>query len=76
MVNGPKKNLSPLPAVKYGKSTERFTPRCHQANEPQSGLEAEQVGALGALRSLRSNKTLLAGKQPETHFLSNEEKQK
>jgi len=75
MVNAPKKNLSPLPAGKYGKSTKQSTQRRHQANEGKSGLEAERVRALRALRSLRSKKKLAAEKNRETHFLSNEEKE-
>jgi hypothetical protein len=39
-------------------------------------LEAERIQALGALRSLRSKKKLAAEKQRETHFSSNEEKEK
>jgi len=76
MVNAPKKNFSPLPAGRNGKSTKRTTQRRHQANEGKSGFEAERVRALGALRSLRSKKRLAAEKQQETHFLSNEEKEK
>jgi len=75
MVNAPKKNLSPLPAGKYGKSTKQSTQQRHQANEGKRGLEAERVRALGALRSLRSKKKLAAEKKQETHFLSNEEKE-
>jgi len=60
MVNAPKKNFSPLPAGKYGKSTKCSPQRHHQANEGKSGLEAERVRALGALRSLRSKKKLAA----------------
>jgi len=73
MVNTPKKNFSPLPAGRNGKSTKRSTQRCHQANEGKSGFEAERVRALGALRSLRSKKKLAAEKRRATHFLSNEE---
>jgi len=76
MVNAPKKNFSTLPAGRYGKSTKRSTQWRHHANEGKSGLEAERVRALGALRSLRSKKKLAAEKQRETHFLSNEEKEK
>ena len=76
MVNAPKKNFSPLPAGKYGKSKKRSTQRRHQANEGKSGLVAERIRALGALRSLRSKKKLAAEKRRETHFLSNEEKEK
>jgi len=76
MVNAPKKNFSPLPAGRYSKSTKRSTQRRHHANEGKSGLEAERVRALGALRSLRSKKKLAAEKRQETHFLSNEEKEK
>jgi len=39
-------------------------------------LEAERVRASGALHSLRSKKKLAAEKQRETHFLSNEEREK
>jgi len=76
MVNAPKKNFSPLPAGRYGKSTQRSTQRHHHANEGKSGLEAERVRALGALGSLRSKKKLAAEKRQETHFLSSEEKEK
>jgi len=75
MVNAPKKNLSPLPAGKYGKSPKQSTRQRHQANEGKSGLEAERVRALGALRSLWSKKKLAAEKTRETHFLSNEEQE-
>jgi hypothetical protein len=76
MVNAPKKNLSPLPAGKYGKSTKQSTRRRHHVNKGKSGLEAEMVRALGALRSLRSKKRLAAEKRQETHSLSNEEREK
>jgi len=76
MVNAPKTNFSPLPAGRYGTSTKRSTQRRHHANEGKSGLEAERVRALGALRSLRFKKKLAAEKRQETHFLSNEEKEK
>jgi len=77
MVNVPKKNLSPLPAGKYSKSTKHSTRRHYQANQGKSGLEAEWVWALGALRRLRSKKKkLAAGNRRETQFLSKEEKEK
>jgi hypothetical protein len=76
MVNAPKKNISPLSAGRYGKSTMRSTQRRDQANEGKSGFEAERIRALGALRSLRSKKKLPAENQRETHLLSNEEKEK
>jgi len=76
MVNVPKKNFSPLLAGNYGKSRKNSTRRPHQENESRSGLEAERVRALGALRSFRSKKKLAAEKSHETHFLSNEEKVK
>jgi hypothetical protein len=75
MVNAPKKNFSPHPAGKYRKSTKMSSPRRHQPNEGKSGLEAEEVRALGALRSLRSKKKLAVEKRQETHFVSNEEKE-
>jgi len=75
MVNAPKTNFSPLPAGRYGKSKKRSTQRRHQANDGKSGLEAERIRALGALRSLRSKKKLAADNRQETHFLSNEEKE-
>jgi len=76
MVNAPKKNFSPLPAGKYGKSTNPSTRRHHQANEGKSSLEAERIRALGALRSLRSKKKLAAERRQETNFLNNKEKEK
>jgi len=41
-----------------------------------SGLEAERVRVLGALRSLPFKKKLSEEKWRETHILSNEEKEK
>jgi hypothetical protein len=76
MVNDPKKNVSPLLAGRYGKSTKRSTQRRHHANEGKSSLEGERVRALGALCSLKSKKMLVAEKRREMHFLSNEEKEK
>jgi len=76
MVDAPKKNISPLPAGRYGKLKKLSTQRRHQANEGKSGLVAERIPALGALRSLRSKKKLAAEKGRETHFLSNEETEK
>jgi len=75
MVNALKRNLSPLPVGKYGKSTKQSTRQCQHANEGKSGLKAERVRALGALRSLRSKIMLVAEKQRETHLLSIEEKE-
>jgi len=76
MVNAPKMNFLPLPAGRNRKSTKRSTQRRHQANEGNSGFEAERVRGLGALRSLISEKRLAVEKRRETHFLSNEEKEK
>jgi len=76
MVNAPKKNFSPLPAGRYGKSKKRSTQQRHQANEGKSGLVAQGIRALGALRSLRSKKKLAAEKRRETHFSSHEDKEK
>jgi len=76
MVNAPKKNISPLPAGRYGKSNQLSTQRRHQANEGKSGLVGERIRALGALRSFRSKEKLAAEKRRETHFLSNEETEK
>ena len=39
-------------------------------------MESERIRALGALRSLRLKKKLAVEKLQETHFLSNEEKEK
>jgi len=76
MVNDLKKNFLPLLAGSYRKTIKRSTRRCHRANEGKSGLEAERVRAPGALRTLRSKKRLAAEKRRETHFLSNEDKEK
>jgi len=40
------------------------------------GLEAERLRALGAWRGLRSKEKLAVEKRRETHFSSNEEKEK
>jgi hypothetical protein len=42
----------------------------------KSGLVADMVRALGGLHSMRSKKKLAAEKRQETHFLSNEQKEK
>jgi hypothetical protein len=76
IVNALKKNILPLPAGRYSKSTKRSTQRPQQANECNCGLEAERFRSLGASRCLRSRKKLAAEKQGETHFISNEEKEK
>jgi len=47
--------------------------RRHQANEGKSGLEAERVRALGALRSFGCKENLAAEKQREMHSVSNAE---
>jgi len=70
MVNALKKCFSPLPAGKYGKSAEWSTQRRHQANERNSGLEAERVWALGALPRLRSNTKFAAETRQEKHFVT------
>jgi hypothetical protein len=75
MVNAPKKNLSPLPAGTYGKLTKHSTRQLHQVNKGKSGLDAERVRVLGALRNLRSKKMLVSQKRLETHFFSNEERE-
>jgi hypothetical protein len=62
MVNAPKMNFSPLLAGRYGKLTKPSTQRRHHANQGKSGLNAESDRALGALRSLRSKKNLVAEK--------------
>jgi len=76
MVDAPEMTVRPIPAGRYLKSTKRSTQQRHQVNDSKSGLEAETVRALGALRSLRSKKTLAAEKRQETHFSSNEEEEK
>ena len=73
MVNALKKNISPLPAGKYGKSTNQSRWRHHQANEGKSRFEAKQVRSLGALRSLWSKKTLAAERRQETNCLNHKE---
>jgi hypothetical protein len=76
MVNALKKNVLPLPAGRYGKSKLQSTQRRHQANERKSGLVAERIRALGALRSFKSKKKLAAEKRREKHISINEEKEK
>jgi hypothetical protein len=63
MVNAAKMKSSPLPAGRYGKSTQRSTQQRDQANAGKCNLEADRVRALGALRSLGCKKKLLAEKQ-------------
>jgi len=63
MVNARKKNFLPLLVGRYGKSQKRSTQLFHQANEGKSGLVAQRIRALGALRSLRSKKKLAVEKR-------------
>jgi len=76
IVIAPRKNFAPLPVGRYGKSKKRSTQQPYQVNEGKSGLVAERIRALGALRSLKSKEKLTAEKRRETHFLSNAEKEK
>jgi len=76
MVKVLKRNFSPIPVGRYGKLTEWSNQRRHQAKKCKRSLEVAIVWTLGALHSLRSKKKLAANKQRETHFLSNEEKEK
>jgi len=76
MVNAPEKNLSPLPAGKYGESMKHSTRRRHHAYKGKSGLEEETVGALGALRNLQSKKRLAVEKRRDPHFFSNQGREK
>jgi len=76
MVNALKWNFSPLLVGTYPKSTKWSTWGRHQANDGKSGLEAEIVRAVGAMCSLWSRKKLAAEKWQETHFISNDEKEK
>jgi hypothetical protein len=70
MVNALKKNLSPLPAAKCGKSTPQCTQRSHQGNQGKTALQAERVRVLGALCSLGSKQKLSGGKRSEMHYRS------
>ena len=76
MVNTLKKNFSTLPAGKYNELANQSTLQWHQAQEGKRCLVVERVRALGALRSLRSEKKLSAEKTQEAQFLSNDEKDK
>jgi len=75
-VNSTTKDLLALLAGQYGKLTKHSTRRRHQTNQAKSALEEEWVRALGALRSLRCEKKVVAGNWRETHFSSNEVKEK
>jgi hypothetical protein len=75
-VNALRKSFSPLPAGRYGKSSNKSSRGNHQANEKTSGLDVERVRAVGAVCSLRSKKQLPADKRHEMHFLGNEVKAK
>jgi len=71
-----KKNLSPLPAGKYGQLTECCTWQRDKPNGGKSGLDADRVPTIGWLRILRSNMMLAAGREQEKHSSTNEEKEK
>jgi len=48
IVNAPKKNISPLIASNYGKTTNHTTLQHHQANDGKCNLEGEMVWVFGA----------------------------
>jgi hypothetical protein len=75
MVNAKKKNLSLLPAGKNAQLMKHSAWWHHQATKGKGGLEAERVRELGALRSLRSKKMLVAEKRWETQVFSNDERE-
>lgn len=54
-----KKNFSPLWPGKYRKSTNNCLQRHHQGNQGMTNMQAEMNPALGALRSVRSKRSLL-----------------
>jgi hypothetical protein len=68
MVNASKKNLLPLSVGIHRQLNKLSTRGPHQANIAKSGLEAERVRALGALRSMRHKKKLSAEKGRKMHF--------
>jgi len=76
MVDSLKKNFSPLPASKYGKSTKRSRRHHQEANEVMGAYEADTVRAFGVLGSLWFKKNLAVEKPRGNHFLSNDEKEK
>jgi len=76
MVNVPKTIFLPLLAGRCGKSTKWSSQRHLQVNERKSDLEVKRVQTLPALGSLRSKKMLAAETRRETHFVSNEQKEK
>jgi hypothetical protein len=75
-VNAQKKNLLPVTAGNYGKSTKYSSWQRHQANTGKSGLETEWFRGLGALHSWESKKKVSAETRCKTYFESNEEKVK
>jgi len=58
MVNAWKRNISPLPAGRNGKSTNRSTQQHHHVNEVKSGWDSERFRALGAMRGFRRKRSL------------------
>jgi len=75
MVNAPNKMYSPLPADKYGKSTNQSTGQHQQAIEGKSGFEADGVRALRALCSLRSKKKIATDRRQQTNIMDTKEKE-
>ena len=71
-----KQHCLPLPLGKYGKLTNHSTSWCHQVNEGNSSLEAEQVRGRRTLRSVWSLKQHVAEKRWEMRVLSNKDKAK
>jgi len=74
MVYAPRKDFPSLLVGKYSQLAKWSTQWRHQAKQGKSGLEAERVRALGALRSLPTKKQLAAEKRQEMHIFTNEEK--
>ena len=76
MVNTPKKNFSPLPAGKFGKSDNPATLKRHRTNAGKGGIESERIRALQALRTLRSKKKAKAAASKDTVSMTQQEREK
>jgi hypothetical protein len=69
MVNAAKRNILPLPAGRYGKSTNCSTRQRHKTNEGKSGLQVERVQALWVLHSFEFQKEACGGETTRNTLL-------
>lgn len=76
MVDSSKKNYSPLPAGKYGRSDNPATVKRHRTNAGKSGIESERIRAHNNLRALKCKKRKKAEGSEEIRDMDSDQRDK